>query len=256
MIPHKIHYCWFSKESFPALVNTCIQSWKRFMPEYEFILWDYDKARQIQMPWINKALEENRWAFAADAVRLYAVYSEGGIYLDSDVEALRSFDPLTNRPYFFGYENGSHRIEAATFGAEAHFPAVEKALQFYQTHFFEYKESDVDFLVIPNILAETFQNMQLEIFSEDYFSPKNFTNGQICISPNTFSIHHFSSSWRPSVLQKSIRCRQWIYKHFPQKIAKILHAPLSILTNFYNLGWRKTLKKIVRRFNVSKDSAE
>ena len=131
------------------------------MPEYEFILWDYDKARQIQMPWINKALEENRWAFAADAVRLYAVYSEGGIYLDSDVEALRSFDPLTNRPYFFGYENGSHRIEAATFGAEAHFPAVEKALQFYQTHFFEYKESDVDFLVIPNILAETFQNMQV-----------------------------------------------------------------------------------------------
>lgn len=141
MIPHKIHYCWFSKESFPALVNTCIQSWKRFMPEYEFILWDYDKARQIQMPWINKALEENRWAFAADAVRLYAVYSEGGIYLDSDVEALRSFDPLTNQPYFLGTRMVRTALKQRRSAQKRTFPLLKKHCNFTRRIFLNTKKA-------------------------------------------------------------------------------------------------------------------
>lgn len=248
MIPRKIHFCWFSEEPYPETVKTCIDSWKRFLPQYELVLWDSKRAKAAHIPWIDKALEEKRWAFAADAVRLYAIYTEGGIYLDSDVEVLKNFDPLLERDYFFGYENGSDRIEAAVFGAKAGFPAIRDALHFYQSHPFDYNEHQVDFLVIPHILRESFRNWNLEIFDESVFSPKSFTDGSIRTTDSTFCIHHFSSSWRPKLLQKSILRRQWIYRHFPRPASSLLAYALSLWTNLRNLGFRGTCQKFFKKF--------
>lgn len=247
MIPQKIHYCWFSKEPYPQQVLQCMESWKKNLPGYEWIHWDECRARKIHIPWIDKALDEHRWAFASDAVRLYAIYTEGGIYLDCDVEILKSFDSLLKRSYFFGYENGSNRIEGAIFGAEKNFPAIQKALDYYRTHPFHYQEAEIDNIVLPNIMANSLQDFHLEIFSENIFSPKSFINGKIQKTSETLAIHHFSSSWRSSIQQKNIRQRQWLYRNLPKPIAKIFAAILALRTNLKLLGFRKTLCKIFKR---------
>lgn len=251
MIPKKIHYCWFSGETYPTKIATCIESWKKVLPDYELILWDRAKAESIDIPWIKDALAKKKWAFAADAVRLYALKNEGGIYLDSDVEVLRPFDNLLGRKYFFGYENGSKRIEGAVLGAEKDDPAITAALQYYCNQKFEYSEFTVNEMVLPNILAESFASLPVtevpEIFPESYFSPKSFMDGIIRKTPETYCIHHFQNNWRPESIRKGIERRQHLYEIFPSPVAKILSIPLSLWTNLQSLGLLGTLKKLKNR---------
>lgn len=253
MIPKKIHYCWFSGENYPDDIKKYLDSWKIMLPDYEFVHWDAIKARSTGLAWVIDALNEKRWAFASDAVRLYALYNEGGIYLDTDVELLKSFDDLLERKNFFGFENGSRRIEGAVLGSEPQSPAIASALAFYQTHKFNFEESKVDELVLPNILSKTFSKIpNIEIFPEHVFSPKNYTDGSIKVNLDTFCIHHFSSSWRSEAVRKGIVRRQWLYKTFPRPIAKLLAKVLSVWTNLQNLGLIGTLKKIAKKLHHSK----
>ena len=108
MIPKIIHYTWFSNDPFPEMVQQCIQSWHHFMPDYEFVLWDAKRIEQINSKWLKQSTEKKKWAFAADFVRLYAVYTEGGIYLDTDCMVYKSFDPLLANTSFIGKENSIH----------------------------------------------------------------------------------------------------------------------------------------------------
>lgn len=88
----KIHLCWFSDDPYPVEIKVCLESCKRVLPDYEVKIWRMADARAIGMPYINEALDARRWAFASDAVRFYAVYTEGGVYMDSDVFIYRRFD--------------------------------------------------------------------------------------------------------------------------------------------------------------------
>ena len=250
MIPKKLHYCWFSGEAFPERIQRCIDSWHQFLPDFEWVKWDYAKAKALDIPWVNEALAQKNWAFAADAVRLYALYTEGGLYLDTDVEIKRAFDPLLEQPYILGYENGSDRIEAATMGCEAGFSPMKVALDFYRNQEFKYSENVVDQMVLPNILRESFKDFKdLQILPESAFSPKSFIDGIIRATEETYSIHHFSSSWRPESVRKGIARRQKLFAKFPRPIAKVLSIPLALWTNLQALGMAGSLKKIVNKFS-------
>ena len=108
MIPKKIHYTWFSGDPFPELIQRCIRSWHQYMPDFEFILWDDKRIENIDSLWLKQCIEKKKWAFAADFVRLYAVYTEGGIYLDTDCMVYQSLEPLLDNKSFIGKENSIH----------------------------------------------------------------------------------------------------------------------------------------------------
>ena len=247
MIPKKIHFCWFSGEPYPDSIQRCIDSWHKILPDYELVKWDAQKARSIGIPWVDGALEQKKWAFAADAVRLHALYTEGGFYLDTDVEAIRPFDTLLNRPNAFGYENGSKRIEAAVMGCEAGCAPMKAALDFYGKRKFSYSEGSVDQMVLPNILRVAFAPFtEIEILPESAFSPKSFIDGKIRATEDTYCIHHFDSAWRPESVRKGIRRRQWLFAKFPRPLAKAFAVPLSLWTNLQVLGVAGTIKKIFK----------
>ena len=88
MIPKIIHYCWLSGDPYPELISKCIQSWKVYLPDYQFVLWDREKADAIDSKWLKEAIESKKYAFAADFIRIYALLKNGGIYLDADVEVV------------------------------------------------------------------------------------------------------------------------------------------------------------------------
>ena len=104
MIPKTIHYCWFSGDPYPDLVKRCIRSWKRSLPDYKLRLWDVKSFDFDSVPFVKEAMAEKKYAFAADYIRLYALYTEGGIYLDSDVEVFKSFNSFLNNSFFTGTE--------------------------------------------------------------------------------------------------------------------------------------------------------
>ena len=103
-IPKKIHYCWLSGDEMPTNAIQCIDSWKAQLPEYELVLWDKNKFDITSVPFVQEACNVKKWAFAADYIRMYAIYTEGGIYLDTDVFVIKKFDEFLNNGFFTALE--------------------------------------------------------------------------------------------------------------------------------------------------------
>ena len=107
MIPKKIHYCWFGRGKMPELAVKCIESWKKYLPEYEIKEWNEDTFDLTLYPYAKEAYDNRKFAFVTDVVRLYALYYEGGIYMDTDVEVLKPLDYLLQFDAVSGFETDS-----------------------------------------------------------------------------------------------------------------------------------------------------
>lgn len=119
MIPKKIHYCWFGRGEKPKLAKKCIQSWKKYCPDYEIIEWNEDNFDIDQYPYLRWCYDNKKWAFLSDFARLLVVYQNGGIYFDTDVELIKTPDELLGCNAFFGFENDKNIATGLGFGAEA-----------------------------------------------------------------------------------------------------------------------------------------
>lgn len=136
MIPKTIHYCWFSREKYPPKIKECIRSWKRNLPGYKLRLWDADSFDFQSIPYMRKCYGMRKWAFVADYIRLYALYTEGGIYLDSDVMALKDFGSLLDCNAFWGIDAAAEQNyffpEAAVFGSVEGFHVLKEMMEYYE----------------------------------------------------------------------------------------------------------------------------
>lgn len=171
MIPKIIHYSWFSGEPYPEAVTHCIRSWHRWLPDYEFMLWDMERIAEIDSLFMREALQERKWAFAADVVRCYAVATYGGIWLDTDVEVRQSFDHYLKHRMFVGKEGASvfniadtfrhiYTLTAHCFGAEVGHPFVRRCCLYYRgRHFVTTNDLSLpmslryDMRILPEIMA-------------------------------------------------------------------------------------------------------
>lgn len=166
MIPKIIHYTWFSGEPIPKHLQELMDTWKKVLPDYEFMFWDTQKLSEIDNIFVKEALSVKKWAFAADVVRCYAVYTYGGIYLDSDVEMIHSFDTLLQNRMFIGtecalYDGPKKRyLTSHCFGAEKGHPFLKDCLDYYNNRHFigslhpELPEDlQFDMTILPKIQA-------------------------------------------------------------------------------------------------------
>ena len=241
MIPKKIHFCWLSGDEYPPLIKHCIETWKKVLPDYEIVLWDTNRFDINSVAWVKEAYESKKYAFAADYIRLYAVYTEGGIYLDSDVEVLKPFDDLLRYDSFIGFEASTEKIEAAVFGAISGCEWIREAMRYYHDkHFSMNKNGSVELntiapVVFQNALNDAFSDFPSELplnplllsnVKENiylcppiYFSPLKYdlekSNGiniynanKYKVNPNTYSIHRFTASW---CLDVPLYLRIWDY---------------------------------------------
>ena len=199
MIPKIIHYCWLSGDEIPEKLQLCMDSWKKFLPEYEFMLWDLNRFDINQILWTKQAFESKKYAFAADYIRLYAIYTYGGIYLDMDVEVLKSFNPLLNRKYILGFEDMTG-IEGGIIGSEKGSKWLKECLEYYENRAFVKPDGSYDTLPLPRIMYSRLKNClsNMEIFGNEYLTAKSYKTGVITITENTYSIHHFEGSWLPA----------------------------------------------------------
>ena len=104
-IPKVIHYVWMGKGTKSEFMLRCIDSWKKYLPDYEIVEWNEERFDVRSNPYTEEAYNCKKWAFVSDYVRLYALYTEGGVYMDTDVEVIKPLDRFLEHPAFSGFES-------------------------------------------------------------------------------------------------------------------------------------------------------
>lgn len=224
MIPKIIHYCWLSDEPIPDSIQYYINSWKKHLSDYEFILWNFKVFDKKSSKWVSQAFDNKKYAFAADYIRLYALYNYGGIYLDTDVEVLQSFNPFLKEKEFLSRET-TGGPEVAVLGVEKGSKWIKICLDRYKDRPFIKEDGSFDMIPLPQIVEETLHNNgyafkdiqsfeeksklsinEIPILPSEYFSPKSYDTGKIYKTNKTVAIHHFNGSWLPwyVLLEKNI----------------------------------------------------
>lgn len=200
MIPKIIHYCWLSNDPIPKDLKKYMKSWKEKLYDYEFILWDLNRFDLNRSLWVKQAFEAKKYAFAADYIRLYAVYNYGGIYMDMDVEVIKSFNDLLRNDYILGYE-AAKGLEAGVFGAPKKAPWVKEVLEYYTSKEFAlpnglYNDTPLPIIMDEVLNADYITNKKIVPLPTDFLTAKSYKTGNITITPNTYTIHHFAGSWK------------------------------------------------------------
>lgn len=242
-IPKKIHYCWFGGKPLPEDAEKCINSWKKYLPDYEIIRWDENNFDFQVNDYVREAFEEKKWAFITDYVRLYVLYNYGGIYMDTDVEVLKSLDIFLEHEAFSGFED-KENIPTGIMAAKKGNKWIKYLLDYYTNKHF-IVDGKIDYTTNVIIITEMtkakyklrqnnkFQDLKdVTIYPNDYFCPKNHINGEIYLTNNSYCIHHFSGSWQSKTMKFREKVFRKIHKIFGVKVSDFLY---------------KIYKKIVKR---------
>lgn len=250
MIPKTIHYCWFNDTPIPHSLQVCMNSWKKMLPDYKWKLWGLKDFEVDSLPWTKEAYEVGALAFVADYVRLYALYSEGGIYMDTDVLVKKSFDPLLDNGFFTAIEYHPEMIEAddmaderlepdgtnrfpgtrvpglgllsAVLGAEKGHPYLVEAMKFYENHHFIQEDGSWCINVIaPDVLALAAESFGLK-YNKDV---EQHLEEKMLILPSrilgaawkqvtneTIAVHLSKGSWRKRTWLRSILTKINFYR--------------------------------------------
>lgn len=207
MIPKRIHYCWFGHGEMPQFAKDCIASWHRFMPEWEFRLWNEDNFDINSVLYTKEAYEAGKYAFVSDYVRLWALEREGGLYMDVDFEVYKSFDDLLHYAAFAGFEGSKYLpVMMGVIASEPHGVWVKEQLGHYQDRHFLKEDGMLDLTtnvqfvtskmrdcgLVQNGMEQDYKD--LHIFPVEYFCPRQ-TTGEYFRTENTYCEHRGLDSW-------------------------------------------------------------
>lgn len=207
LIPKVIHYCWFSRKEMPEGFKKCIASWKRYCPDYEIVRWDESNYDVNKIGYMQKAYEYQKWGFVTDCARFDILYQHGGIYMDTDVELVRNLDELLYQTAFCGVEKWGNVNTGGGCGAVAGHPMIKKMLDSRECISFVREDGKLNLETcgVYETRSLISEGMRVDnrvqvvhgmtVYSSDYFSPYDYMSGELNMTENTFSIHHFNGGW-------------------------------------------------------------
>lgn len=252
MIPKKLHYCWFGGNEMSPEIKQCIKSWQIYLPDYEICRWDETNYDINKVPYIKQAYEEKKWAFVTDYVRLDICYTYGGIYLDTDVEVVKNFDDLLGDKAFVGVEydkkNNTYLINTGlVLGMEKDFELGKILRDDYINKEFRDVNGKLNMTPCPVIQTKKMKKMgyngnnskqiisNLIIYPQEFFCPLDQYTGELNITNNTYSVHHYHSSWISEV-DKVRRCLRVRYSKYGGFVANVLSL---VIANYQCFGLLK-----------------
>lgn len=238
MIPKKIHYCWFGENSLPDDALKCIESWKKFCPDYEIIEWNESNFNINENKYCQEAYKEKKYAFVSDYARFKILYEHGGCYFDTDVEIIKTIDEIVDRGPFLGCENWAkegrrnYKLRVAPglgMGVEAGNSFYKEMLLLYDTLSFYKEDGSLNLETIVTYTTDRLVSYGLKnvdemqiingiyVYPKDYFCPIDHVN-DLAITKNTISIHNYAGTWLP----KSSKIKKRIIKLLGSKVWNIV----------------------------------
>lgn len=206
-IPKIIHYCWFGRKPMPKRNQECIESWKKYCPDYQIVEWNEDNYDLRKNRYMKQAYEAGKYGYVPDYARIDLLYTYGGIYMDTDVELVRSLDDLLCLNAYTSFEEYPTINFGGGSGSEKGFPLLKEILDFRENIEFRKPDGSLNkatcgyYESVPLEKAGlrldgTLQNVGgMTVFPSDYFHPKSSVTGQIHRTEHTYSIHQFNWSW-------------------------------------------------------------
>lgn len=228
MIPKKIHYCWFGRNELPSKAVRCIESWKKYCPDYEIIEWNEDNYDVYQNPYTAYTYDNKKFAFLSDYARLQIILLEGGIYFDVDVEVVRSLDELLTHKAFFGFETREYINTGVGFGAEANHPIVASMLSEYDT-LLDGKHGTIGCPILNTQALLKYglkQNGIKQVIDETViypiqcFNPYDDPTGRLNMTSDTYSIHWFAKSWMSKGTRVRSQCTRVLHRFWGTELFK------------------------------------
>ena len=211
MIPKIIHYCWFGRNPLPPLAVKCINSWKKYFPDYEIKEWNEDNFNVNIIPYISEAYAAKKYAFVSDYARFWILYKYGGLYFDTDVEVIKPMDKIIAKGAFMGCENDDFTKQAVApglgLGVNPGLGLYKEILDLYETLHFAKTDGTYELKTVVQYVTELLLKHGLKntndiqqvaggwIYPQEYFCPISPTTLQLKKTKNTYSIHHFAGSW-------------------------------------------------------------
>lgn len=206
MIPKTIHFCWFGKGEKPRLANKCIESWKKYCPDYKIIEWNEDNFDINSNQYVREAYDAKKYAFVTDYVRLYALYTEGGIYMDTDVEVIRSLDRYLSDRGFSGFEL-IDKVSTGIMASEKGLPIIGELLSDYDGKRFILPDGSYNMTTNCIYITDTMKKYGLKLngkkqtvsdftfYPPEVFCPIESATGIMRKTSETATIHWFNQSW-------------------------------------------------------------
>lgn len=272
-IPKKIHYCWFGGKPLPEDAKKYIESWKKYCPDYEIIEWNESNFDLNSNMYVKEAYEARKWAFITDYVRLYVMYNYGGIYMDTDVEVLKKLDVFLENDAFSGFESNKY-IPTGIMACKKGFKLFGELLDYYTNKHFKKENGDLDLttnvITITNICKKhglVLNNKQQNVdgfmlYPAEYFCPKDYKTGEINVTENTYTIHHFSGSWLEDEDKEIKVIHEKVLRKYNRIKVKFLRMVLIRITSVINVffyrikkrGIKDTIKHYLKR--IKKENVE
>ena len=207
MIPKIIHYCWFGRRPKPSDALRFIDGWKRLHPDYRIVEWNEDNFDVTCCAYVQQAYEKRKFAFVSDYARGLALLSEGGVYLDTDVELLAPLDSFLRHEAFFGFEEAD-LVATSTIGCRPGHPIIQAYLDQYANRTFIQGDGSFDMttnvtvmnrLLIARGLTPDGSEQHLAegivCYPKQYFSPLDYINFVDSRDSRTVAIHHYQHTW-------------------------------------------------------------
>lgn len=219
-IPHIIHVCWFGGKPLPPLAVKCIESWKKFLPNYEIKMWNEDNFDINIVPYTKEAYSAKKYAFVSDYARFWILFKYGGLYFDTDVEVIRSLDDIISKGPFMGCEQEANINNDAInlgvnpglgLGVSAGLGLYREILDLYATLHFMNDDGSLNLKTVVDYVTEILcahglrnsSDIQriagIDIYPVDYFCPISVKDGKLRITNNTRTIHHYAQSWQSPI---------------------------------------------------------
>lgn len=260
MIPKIIHYCWFGRQPKPEIVLKCIESWKKYCPDWEIIEWNESNFDVSKHPYMKEAYERKKWAFVSDVARLLIVYNYGGVYLDTDVELSASFDEkIVDIDAFFVFESNRYIATGLGFGAKKHHQAVKQMIKYYDSKHFIGKKGEEVLVPCPRGNTESFKELYKDFVRNG--QTQRISDALILSYPEYSAIakHYGTATWveggksgsriyHDTILKKVLRDPkrfEFLEKYLGKRVTDYY---TFLVYDFLEFGMGYYLKRVISRF--------
>ena len=200
MIQKRIIFCWFGGKEKPENVQNCIKTWKEKMPDWEYLEINESNFDINYNDYVKSAYENKKWAFVSDIARLWALYTYGGIYMDTDVLVYQPLDKFLNHTFFTGFEQ-THYPVTATMGAEKGNKLIKEMLDVYDNKVFKthenWHEYETNTVIMSEIIGKYFDRDKVEYQEKDNMAiyPRETFCWHEQLNENVYTQHLMFGSW-------------------------------------------------------------